>query len=444
MKSISSFIKAIAISATLCGSLSAQTVLKPHFTEQSKKIAIPKDAKVFPEIHNGMIAISNYPQVYFVNLKGEYVFGSNFPFTRGNDYVHKPYFSGGAMMAWRTKPNDFAPSPFIVYPDGKYRDLNDISSVSSFLDGYALVQRGKSVIMGVKQGFIDKNGKDVFPKLTSTSKGTMGDMTIYPLVEKLRVYYNAELKKYGYADDKGNIAIKPQYDKAENFSEGLAAVMIEENYNKKWGFIDTKGKMVIPTTYKLKPGRFKEGLAAVRIGDNESDYEMTYIDKTGKRMMEPKRWNLNEFNNGFAWVGTGCEKLYVIDKEFKEVRDLTKVFDACYFTMLSGHVHNRSWGFDFPGGMRIMNQDDDSKTGDIFAPDGTMLFTAVDAKGNKVGLSNVTEGGLILAQASFLNEPKLKEKDVFMQVFINQKGEIVYYFEKGVEGYEGGKNTQVK
>lgn len=442
------FIKAVAISAALCGSLSAQTVLKPHFTEQSKKITIPKDGNVFPEIRNGIITVGNYPQVYFVNLKGEYVFGSNFPFTRGNDYRHSPYFSGGAMMGWRTKPNEYSNTPFIVYPDGKYRDLKDVSDASSFLDGYALVQKGKSVIMGVKQGFIDKNGKDVFPKLTSTAKGTMNDMTIYPLVEKRRIYFDAGPRKYGYADDKGNVAIKPTYEKAESFSEGLAAVMTDD---QKWGFINATGKMVIPATYRLKPGRFKEGLAAVRIGDNESDYEMTYIDKNGKRMMEPKRWNLNEFNNGFALVGTGCEKMFVMDKEFKEVRDMTKDFHqngngfgTCSFSMLSGHVHNKSWGFDFPNGMRALNQNGVGEAGEIFAPDGTLLFTAVDAKNNKVFLNDVTEGGLILVQASFLNEPKLKEKDVFMQVFINQKGEVVYYFEKGVEGYEGGKNTLLK
>ncbi|MDR2579592.1 MAG: hypothetical protein LBC85_01185 [Fibromonadaceae bacterium] len=33
-------------------------VLKPHFTEESKKIIIPQDARVFPEIHDGIITIN--------------------------------------------------------------------------------------------------------------------------------------------------------------------------------------------------------------------------------------------------------------------------------------------------------------------------------------------------------------------------------------------------
>ncbi len=120
--------------------------------------------------------------------------------------------------------------------------------------------------------FIDKNGKNVFPALNSKYAGTMGDMTVYPVRENRRVYYNAELKKYGYADANGAIIIKPQFDKALNFSEGLAAVMIKENYVEKWGFIDLTGKLVIPATYKLRPGRFSEGVAAVRIGESESSF----------------------------------------------------------------------------------------------------------------------------------------------------------------------------
>jgi hypothetical protein len=436
----------LALAITFTSNLFAQTVLTPHFTEQSKKIVIPKDGSVFPEIHDGLIAVSNYPKIYYVNTKGEYVFGSNFPLSRKNDYV-SAYFSGGAMMAWRTKPNEYSPLPFIIYPDGKYRDLaKDISDASAFVDGYALVHKGQSVVMGVKQVFIDKNGKDVFPALTSTQRGTFGDLNVYPLREKRRLYYNAELGKYGYADEKGAVAIKPQFEKAENFSEGLAAVKITDNSGAKWGFINTAGKVVIPATYKLKPGRFSDSLAAVRIGDDEFNYEMAYIDKTGKRVMENKKWDLNEFSNGYAWVGTGCEKLFVINKKFEEVSNLTKLFhgaDVCSFKMIFGNVQNPQWGFDFPEGKRALNQDGIAH-GDIFAPNGTVLFTAKDAKGNRVWLNDITEGGLIFCEASFINESRLKEKDVFMPVFINQQGEVVYFFEKGVEGYEGGKNTQLK
>ncbi len=374
-----------ALGALLCtlgpGAVSAQTVLKPHFTDSSQKIVIPKDASVLPEIHDGLIAVSNYPNMLFVNLQGKYIFGTDFPFTRGNDYIHSPYFSGGAMMGWRTKPGAYSPSPFIVYPDGKYRELvGELVAASSFCEGYALVRKGN--MMSSTQVFIDKNGREVFPLLKSTQRGTMGDMTIYPVRDGRRLFYHAELKKYGYADAQGTIIVKPQFDKANNFSEGMAAVMIKEGSTEKWGFIDKTGKLVVAATYRLEPGRFSEGLAPVRIGESASNYEMAYIDKTGKRAMENQPWNLNEFHGGFAWVGTGCDKLFVMDRTFKEVRDLTadfyhngNGFGVCSFNMLSAAEGPSTWGFDFPGGMQMLNQSGVTQ-GDIFAPDGAILFTA--------------------------------------------------------------------
>lgn len=46
---------------------------------------------------------------------------------------------------------------------------------------------------------------------------------------------------WGYSDKNGKIIIKPQFDKVQNFSEGLAAVY----KNKKWGYINEKGAWAI-------------------------------------------------------------------------------------------------------------------------------------------------------------------------------------------------------
>ncbi|GAP71479.1 hypothetical protein SAMD00024442_129_2 [Candidatus Symbiothrix dinenymphae] len=445
------FMSAFMASVTLT---QAQTVLTPHFTDASKKIVVPKDAQVNPEIHDGLIAIYAGGMLY-ADTTGKYVVGTNFPVSV-NTMHYSGYFSGGAAMVQRKKPNASSASACIIYPDGKYRDVPtvkpqnwvmgsyDVLTASDFCDGYAVVTKG--TFMSFNQVFIDKNGKEVFPALTSKGKGSMGDANIYPVRENRRVYYNAELKKYGYADEKGNVVIKPQFNKAQAFSEGLAAVMLEENYAQKWGFIDPTGKMVIPATYNLKPGRFSEGLAAVRIG-SESEYEMAYIDKTGKRVIENKKWNLNEFHNGYAWVGTGCDKLFVWNTKFEEVRDVTKDFEhggsgfgTCNFQMYSGTDTDRDWGFDFPNGMQSLNQDG-VKAGDIFAPDGTIVFKGKDAK-DEISLYNVTEGGLIFCNA-WLSDARLKEEGV-TPCFINQKGEIVFYFQESVEGFEGPAPVEAK
>jgi hypothetical protein len=358
------------------------------------------------------------------------------------------------MMGWRTKEGAYSAKPFIVYPDGKYRDFPveknsyggtvEVVAASSFLDGYALVLKGN--LMSSTLVFIDKNGKEVFPALKSKQTGTFGDFNIYPVRENRRVYYNAQLKKYGYADANGNILVTPQFDKARNFSDGMAAV----KFKGKWGFIDLTGKFVVEATYNLEPGRFSEGMAPVRIGESDYEYVMSYIDQVGNRLMESKKWTMNEFHNGYAWVGTGCDKLFVIDKNFNEVRNVTddfyhngNGFGVCSFSMRSGSVQDKVWGVDFPNGMQMLNQGGIDE-GDIFAPDGKLLYHCVDAEGGWVMLHYTPGSDLMFCKVRIKNEPRLQEQDVYLSCFINNKGEIVYYFEEGYEGYEGITPVQVK
>src|SRR5918999_477356 len=69
-----------------------------------------------------------------------------------------------------------------------------------------------------------------------------------------------ERGKYGFIDGSGRVRIRPQFDGALPFTEGLAAVRLGD----KWGFIDPSGKVVIPLSYYgVSP--FSDGLAAVTI-----------------------------------------------------------------------------------------------------------------------------------------------------------------------------------
>ena len=104
---------------------------------------------------------------------------------------------------------------------------------------------------------------------------------------------------YGFIDKKGNLIIKPKFNVACDFSEGLAAV---RKYNKKYfGYINKKGKYVIKPKFNLAMS-FSEGLAAVMIKD-----KWGYINKEGKVVIEPKfdtgyYYNLYYFSEGLAAV----------------------------------------------------------------------------------------------------------------------------------------------
>ncbi len=93
-------------------------------------------------------------------------------------------------------------------------------------------------------------------------------------------------EKWGFVNSKGEIVIKPQFDKVEPFSEGLALVKA----NLKNGFIDASGKVVIELQY-YNAFSFSEGLAAVTI---KAPGTWGYIDHKGNAVI-PAR---------FAWAGS--------------------------------------------------------------------------------------------------------------------------------------------
>ena len=119
-------------------------------------------------------------------------------------------------------------------------------------------------------------------------------------------------------------AIPPKYDDAYSFSEGLARVMVNPNVDKSgelnihhlidprlqgglWGFIDKTGAFVIKPQFDLA-GNFSEGLAPVAI-----KRKMGYVDKTGKYAIEPRFDIADAFSEGLARVKID-EKFGYIDK----------------------------------------------------------------------------------------------------------------------------------
>lgn len=123
--------------------------------------------------------------------------------------------------------------------------------------------------------------------------------------------------KYGYIDKTGKVIIPPQFDQADEFSEGLAAVnqggVLNNNgviSGGRWGYIDTTGKYVIPLQFD-EAGNFSEGLAEVKVNDKYG-----FIDKTGKMVILPQFEDVWPFSEGLAKVCTD-KKYGYIDKTGK-------------------------------------------------------------------------------------------------------------------------------
>jgi serine/threonine protein kinase len=258
--------------------------------------------------------------------------------------------------------------------------------------------------------------------------------------------------KFGYVDKEGKKVVEPKYDNAGAFSEGLAAVrlnnklgyidqtgkevielkykgafdFIEEvalvNLNDKWGFIDKTGKEVIEPKYTEAPSMFSEGLAVVKIASKYG-----FIDKTGRLVIEPKYDDASSFSEGLARVKLD-DKYSFIDKNGKEViamkffpvtgfhEDLVVVTDGfgfkCGYADKSGKLViplKYELGASFSEGLGAVSLNDKSgyidKTGKVVIPFNfkyTRSFTEGLA-GVKIGdkWGYIDKTGKVVIQAKF-------------------------------------------
>lgn len=121
--------------------------------------------------------------------------------------------------------------------------------------------------------------------------------------------------KAGYIDQAGKVVIPPKFDEARSFSEGMAAVRIDDD----WGYIDPTGKMVIKPQF-FQAGSFNEGIASVgvwfsqkKVTDSKVGF-YSYVDKRGKLITQKRFGVAFAFSEGVAQVLTSDYKHGIIDR----------------------------------------------------------------------------------------------------------------------------------
>lgn len=218
-----------------------------------------------------------------------------------------------------------------------------------FHEGLARVEKKGSF------GFIDKTGKTVI-QLESGYKA-------FDVSEGLIRVQKKTSEKYGYIDVLGNWVVKPKYNEASDFKEGLAHV--DDDY------INAKG-LELSNVDNIWGGGlcdafFSEGLAAfgkLYIG-SEGGHEYGYMDKAGRVVIPAKFGAAYAFQDGIARVRNcvvrgdyrGCYpgKYGYIDKkgneitsfDFSEARDFFEGL-AAVGKYISGEL---LWGYIRPSGI---------------------------------------------------------------------------------------------
>jgi hypothetical protein len=198
--------------------------------------------------------------------------------------------------------------------------------------------------------------------------------------------------KFGYIDKTGKVIVTPRFFIAQDFSEGLAAIRVEESPESKFGYIDRTGKIVIPARFN-QGGPFSEGLAAVEtsarvVGNHVVDIAWRFIDKTGTLKISDKYNFVGRFSEGLARVANrlGVSVGYVdhdgkmvIPAVYTQVWDFSEGLAAvcsegCFYIDRTGTPVIRKYGawWPFSDGLTVIGsyppQSYIDRTGRVIAP----------------------------------------------------------------------------
>lgn len=213
--------------------------------------------------------------------------------------------------------------------------------VTEFNEGYAWGQRnGLSFIL-------DKTGKE-----TSTDPKVF---VVKEFKEGLAPFESQD-KKEGFVNNTGKIVIEAKYHSVGYFSDGLAWAKLPEG---KIGYIDKKGEWVIePQFSAAKNFDPKSGLARVKVED-----KWQYVDKTGKVATLNDAETFEDFSEGLC-AGKKDGKVgfydntgkWVIEPKFDAVRDFKNGYAAAKLGGKWGMI-NKTGGWVFEptfGGIKDM------------------------------------------------------------------------------------------
>ena len=131
---------------------------------------------------------------------------------------------------------------------------------------------------GARYGMLDASYGTAIQTKIQTTKYSFLD---YPSDGRVRAQYR---KKFMFLTTEGKAVTGTRFDYALNFSEGMAAVLVEG----KWGYINQFGKMVIEPKFQSAFPFSKDGLARVIISSEQQVLGQTgFITKSGKFKLLP-------------------------------------------------------------------------------------------------------------------------------------------------------------
>lgn len=323
---------------------------------------------------NGLAIISVKNLSGVINLNGDYVIKPKY------DSI-SPYSEGRAIAIAN---QDFK----VIDEKGKEVTKKSYRLISSYEDGRALfsVTNGKKTDL---YGYLDRSGNEVISAtyLSATDfqngravvqlkegkfglinpNGDLLERYPYPYVghygEGLLAFQKDKNGLYGYINEKGKVVIPPKFEGAQAFVDGIAIVNDIKDYLYFYGVINKKGEVLLKPEYNdmswLGENRLAVGVAL----DKERPYlGLTYAiaDQNGRFLTDFIYSHVLPYENGYASASTNDETFF-INKNGKKAKNLPTVKgDGSLFLegqVIKAVVNMRTFYLDKEGHM-IWKQND--------------------------------------------------------------------------------------
>jgi hypothetical protein len=217
--------------------------------------------------------------------------------------------------------------------------------------------------------------------------------------------------KKGFINNLGEIVIRPQFQDALEFSEGLCAVRIEGRY----GFINTQGELRIPAIYDYAT-IFKEGTAVVYM-----DGKPRFITQDGRIAFNSNYQHISHFENGLAEVRTYSGKTGILNRQGVLIIDtiysqIDRSDDG--FAVVYGPDHRE---------YETANQKENPQVS-VIDISGKMLFPY----GKFKSIEDYNEGYFLV------NFSERKGGNIAIDAIVNKQGEVLFSLPNNEESWING------
>jgi hypothetical protein len=246
-----------------------------------------------------LLPVQHEGKLCYIDCLGRIVFGSHYSFGKA--------FSEGRAIAF-----DDDGRTFVIDRRGQVVFESDWDEIGPFSEGLAAVENDE------KWGFVDRDGRVVvapqYDSVTAFREGLAGFEVGRDEVTLGGGITWSRSGPRGFIDRSGNVVIPARWADACRFREGRAVVCtggtmkagllandVQVLTDRKYGYIDRAGRLVIAGDYDLADC-FSDGLAVVQVGDGACRARYGYIDRDGKPVIPLRFTSASAFREGVAVV----------------------------------------------------------------------------------------------------------------------------------------------